>query len=187
MSQFEYLAVLISIILGLGITQLLSGFGRWLEQRAKLRPYAPSLAWAAFLLLVHVQTWWAMYGLRDASTWSFLQFAVVLLQPIVLFLLTILTFPGPGSREDLRANYFVQRRWFFGLMMALLVVSVLKDVVREGNLPSVENLAFHVLFMVVALTGFVSAHERTHRWLSYAAIVTGTVYVALLFGALEVS
>ena len=185
MSQFEYLAVLISIILGLGITQLLSGFGRWLEQRAKLRPYAPSIAWGAFLLLVHIQTWLAMFGRREYETWSFLQFVVLLLQPIVLFLLTILTFPGPGSRENLRANYFVQRRWFFGLMMTLLVVSVLKDVTREGSLPSLENLAFHGLFMMLALTGFVSAHERTHRWLSYAAIVTGVVYIALLFGVLE--
>ena len=71
--------------------------------------------------------------------------------------------------------------------MALLVVSVLKDVSREGALPSLGKLAFHGLFMTLALTGFVSAHERTHRWLSYAAIVAGTIYVVLLFGVLEVT
>jgi hypothetical protein len=44
MDTFNYLSVLISIILGLGITQLLSGLGRSLEYRDKDRLYWPSLA-----------------------------------------------------------------------------------------------------------------------------------------------
>jgi hypothetical protein len=36
---FNYLAVLISIILGLGIAQLLSGFGRWIEQRRSFQAF----------------------------------------------------------------------------------------------------------------------------------------------------
>jgi hypothetical protein len=39
---FSYLSVLISIILGLGITQLLTGLGRLLQARAGTRLYAPA-------------------------------------------------------------------------------------------------------------------------------------------------
>jgi hypothetical protein len=106
---FEYLAVLLSIVLGLGITQLLAGFGRWLEQRRIFRPYWPSIAWGAFLLIVHVQTWWSMFGLRHWGSWSFLQFSVVLLQPAILFLLTILVFPSANASElDLRKTFLLQ-------------------------------------------------------------------------------
>ena len=56
MDALEYLAVLISIILGLGIAQLLGGLGRWVEHRASFRPFAPALIWAVILLLIHVQT-----------------------------------------------------------------------------------------------------------------------------------
>ena len=74
MDQFNYLAVLISIILGLGITQLLSGVGRLLQARGHVRLYWPTLAWVAVLLVVHVQTWWAMFGLRTLQTWTFAAF-----------------------------------------------------------------------------------------------------------------
>jgi len=41
MSAFDYLSVLISIILGLGIAQVLSGFGRLLNVRSRVRWYGP--------------------------------------------------------------------------------------------------------------------------------------------------
>jgi hypothetical protein len=48
MGAFEYLSVLISIVLGLGITQLLLGFSRWLEQRKSFRAYGPAIAWSGW-------------------------------------------------------------------------------------------------------------------------------------------
>src|SRR5262245_10261047 len=97
MDPFSYLAVLISIILGLGITQLLSGLGRLLQDRRRVKVYWPTIVWVGLLLVVHVQTWWAMFGLRTLSNWSFLAFLLVLLQPIVLFLLAALILPDSAS------------------------------------------------------------------------------------------
>src|SRR5688572_3602947 len=123
MEAFNYLAVLISIILGLGITQLLTGFGRWVEQRAAYKVFAPAIIWAGVLLLIHIQTWWSMFGLRTLPAWTFTDFSVVLLQPIILYLLAILVLPGQNAATaDLRTNYFSQRQWFFGLLLLLLVV-----------------------------------------------------------------
>jgi hypothetical protein len=96
MDNFNYLAVLISIVLGLGITQLLSGFGRWIESRSASPAYAPTVVWAVMLLVMHVQTWWSMYGMRYHEDWTFLEFVVVLLQPIVLYLLATITLPNPA-------------------------------------------------------------------------------------------
>ena len=186
MDQFEYLAVLISIILGLGITQLLSGFGRWLEQRSAFRAYAPSILWATILLVLHVQTWWSMFGMRHQAHWTFLQFGVVLLQPIILFLLATLVLPGPNAPQpDLRSNYFAQRNWFFGLLALLLLVSVIKDVVVGGALPAPDNLAFHGVFFVGAVGAIISGHETYHRtmaWVSGGLIAT---YIFLLFAELR--
>ena len=46
MDAFSYLSVLISIVLGLGVTQLLTGFGRLIEARDRVRSYGPVLIWA---------------------------------------------------------------------------------------------------------------------------------------------
>lgn len=185
MEPFEYLSVLISIVLGLGITQLLAGFGRWLEQRATFRAYGPSIAWAAFLLVVHVQTWWSMFGLGYWEEWNFLQFSVVLLQPIVLFLVTVLVFPSSSAAElDLRTNYFAQRPWFFGLFLALLVVSLLRDLVRMGHLPEAANVAFHGLLFAIGGAALATERDVHHRVLACTALLVILAYVVLLFAQL---
>jgi hypothetical protein len=186
LSEFEYLAVLISIVLGLGITQLLSGFGRWLEHRSAFDAYAPAILWAAILLVLHVQAWWSMFVLRHHLDWTFGQFSVVLLQPIALFLLATLVLPSAtASSPELRSNYYAQRPWFFGLLVLLLVVSVLKDLVLSGSLPEPINLGFHVAFLIAAVAGVFVARESFHRAIAYVAAAMIIVYVVVLFAELR--
>jgi cytochrome bd-type quinol oxidase subunit 2 len=182
---FGYLSVLVSIVLGLGITQLLAGFSRWLERRATFRAYGPAIAWAVLLLLAHIQTWWSMYGLRLYADWTFLQFFMVLLQPILLFLLATLVLPGASVNEqDLRSNFIAQRPWFFGLFIALLVVSLVRDLVRDGTLPGAANLGFHGTLFLVGATAALTRNERAQHALAYAALTLFLVYTAVLFADL---
>ena len=63
--------------------------------------------------------------------------------------------------EDVHLNiearhYFRQARWFFGLGIALLVVSVLKDVALDGELPDLPNLLAHLLFAALWGTAAVT-------------------------------
>jgi hypothetical protein len=51
------------------------------------------IAWAALLLLICVQSWWAMFELRHYQPWTFAAFAVVLLQTILTYMLAGLVFP----------------------------------------------------------------------------------------------
>jgi hypothetical protein len=186
MHAFEYLAVLISIILGLGIAPLLGGFGRWVEQRGAFRPFAPALIWAGILLLIHIQTWWSMFGLRFVTQWTFVRFAVVLMQPIVLYLLAVLVLPSQSTTTtDLRANYFAQRRWFFGLLAFLLVVSLLKDVVLSGSLPNAVNVGFHAAFLAASIVALVTQREAYHQAAAALTALAIVVYIGLLFAQLQ--
>lgn len=64
MDAFSYLAVLLSIVLGLGLTQLLTAIGRLIRHRDRVHVQWLPLLWAGILLLIYVQVWWSMYGLR---------------------------------------------------------------------------------------------------------------------------
>jgi hypothetical protein len=57
MDEFSYLSVLLSVILGLAVTQILKGFRGLLLSRARIRLYWPVIAWGALLLLVCFQHW----------------------------------------------------------------------------------------------------------------------------------
>jgi hypothetical protein len=185
MQAFDYLSVFLSIVLGLGLTQLLSAVARWLEQRHETRLYAPAAIWAAFLMLVLVQTWWSMFGMRNIRTWSFLQFCVVLAQPVLLYLLTALVLPGPQSEErDLQAFFFRHRTWFFTLLMTLLVVSASKDLVLAGRLPATPNLIFHAIFFVGTGIALVSRRPAVQLLIAILAMALMLIYIAALFANL---
>ncbi|WP_372784101.1 hypothetical protein [Phenylobacterium sp.] len=185
MHAFDYLSVLLSIVLGLGMTQLLSAVARWLELRHEVKPYLPAAIWAAFLMIVLVQTWWAMFGMRNIPDWSFLQFCVVLAQPVLLFLLTALVLPGPQSQErDLEAFFIQHRTWFFGLLMALLVVSVSKDLALSGHLPATPNLIFHGVFFAGSVLALVSRRPAFQLLIALIALILMGAYIAVLFADL---
>jgi len=71
MDEFSYLSVLLSIILGLAVTEVLQGFRRLLQSRARVRLYWPTITWAFLLFVIYVQSWWAMFGLREHHDWTF--------------------------------------------------------------------------------------------------------------------
>ena len=186
MDEFSYLIVLVSIVLGLGITRLLTGLGALIEGRDRVRPYGPALAWAGILLVVHVQTWWTMFGYRDRDGWTFAAFLAVLLQPALLYLLAALVLPTtvPEEGVDLRARYHEQTRWFFGLLSALLVGSLARDLALDGALPGALNVGFHAVLLALAGAGALTRREGFHR--VNAAVTAGLVggYIALLFSRL---
>lgn len=83
MDEFSYLSVLLSVILGLAVTQILKGFRGLVVSRGRIRLYWPTILWAVLVLLMCVQSWWAMFGLRLRQDWKFQEFGIVLLQTIL--------------------------------------------------------------------------------------------------------
>lgn len=187
MDEFSYLSVLLSIIIGLAVTQILQGFRARMLSHARVRRYWPGQAWAAILLVACTQTWWAMFDLRHRHDWQFDDFMVLLMQTVLLYLLAGLVFPDfpvEGS-VDLRAHYFTQRRRFFSLLFALVMISVARDLVLNHSLPDRANLLFHGVYFAIALTGLASAREWLHKALSLVTAAAILLYVMLLFARLR--
>jgi hypothetical protein len=185
--EFAYLSVLISIILGLGMTHLLTGVGRIIEARDRVRMYWPPLAWAALLLIIHVQTWWAFFGLRNHHGWNFFGFLVVLLQPILLYLLAALALPQftDGSSVDLRSSYYANTRWFFGLAMTLILGSFVRDLVINGALPRRFNVAVQLVFFVLAAGAAATRRPWYHEVVAALYLILLSAYIAVLFARLS--
>ena len=151
MDAFSYLSILLSIIVGLGLTQILTAVGRIIRHRDRVRADWLPLLWAAVLLVIYVQVWWSMFGLRHVNEWTFGSFAAVLAQTGTLYLMAAVVLPEQvGDQQvDLAAYYDQHHQWFFGFLLVTLVISVIKDVIINGSLPRPLNLGFH-LFLAAA-------------------------------------
>ena len=186
MDAFSYLSVMLSIILGLAITQVLQGYRGLLLSRARVRLYGPTLIWSALMLLFATQAWWASFGLADYRDWTFAGFAVLLLQMALMYLMSGIVLPDipAGETVDLESHYFRERRPFFALLLAMLCASVAKDVTLDGHWPTPENLAFHAIFAANAGLALVTTNRHVHRWLAPAIVLLTGLYIALLFARL---
>jgi len=185
--EFSYLSVLLSVILGLAVAQILKGFRGLLLSRTRIRLYWPVIAWALLLLLVCFQNWWSMFGMRVRHDWTFLQFTMVLLSTIFIYMLAGLVFPDLFGEEvvDLRENCYAHRGWFFSLGVATIVCSVCKDFVLDGRLPNSTNLGFHSVFALTLLTGALTQREWYHKILVVFGIASFVLYIVVLFGRLH--
>lgn len=112
MSSFEYITVLISIVLSLGIAQILTGIADLIKKSHKVAVYWPHILWILFVLLLHIQEWWVTYELKNYHSWQLPSFLFIMLYPINLFVLARLLFPAKlkGKIIDLKHFYFKNYR-----------------------------------------------------------------------------
>src|SRR4030095_11533421 len=99
MDAFNYLSVLISIILALGMTRVLGGVGEMLQARSRRRVYWVHAIWIINLFLYLVIAWWIFYRWRNQEPWRFLLFVFVLISPTILYLASLLLFPREADVE----------------------------------------------------------------------------------------
>jgi hypothetical protein len=186
MDAFGYLSVLLSIVLGLALQQVLQGYRGLLLARARVRLHAPTLIWSALIIVIVAQNWWASFDLSGHEVWDFDAFAVILLQTLLMYMMAAVVLPDiPADTEvDLAEHFARERPWFFGLFGAGIIVSALRDVVLDGQLPPGANGWFHLVFAGVALSGVAIRSPRYHAVLAPAMAVVIGAYVVLLFARL---
>ena len=73
MTHFEFITVAVSIILGLGVIQILSNLDRVLAQP---RRYWLHSAWVFMLFWLLIQNWWAFWDLKDID-WNLGYFSLL--------------------------------------------------------------------------------------------------------------
>src|SRR5207247_4763881 len=127
MAAFEYLSVLISIILALGMTRVLGGVGEMLQARSHRRIYWVHAIWIVNLFLYLVIAWWIFYRWRNQQPWTFFLFVFVLISPTVLYLVSLLLFPREGDVDFAivyKTHYYEYHREFFILFALFATVDL---------------------------------------------------------------
>jgi hypothetical protein len=186
MNAFDYLTILVSIVLGLAMANVLTRLAAVITARERVDFYWPPLAWAVWLFFISVQHWWAQWSVRHTRQWTFDTFWLELLVPVDLFLLSALVLPQHDAEGavDLGHWYFRNRAWFFTIMFFLPALSIAEELERTGQIASRLNLAFLIAFEVVIVLAYLLRSRRIQEWITALAMVMTIAYVGLLFLAL---
>jgi hypothetical protein len=164
MSLFEYLMVMVSIMLGLRATQILRGFSKIAQSP---QAFLPLTMWAAVLFYIYLQFWWALWDLNTVQVWNQLQFYFLVALPCTLFAATELLLPlGSSANTDWKGHFLSVQKWFFGVFFVFIVLSamhtyVFLDVPLTHPYRAIQGIAVGIL-----IAGYFAKQARTHVWLS---------------------
>jgi hypothetical protein len=166
LSQFEYITVLTSFVVAVGVSQLLSGWGRLYLGRKTNAPYALQVTASGLLLLALLQSIWGYWGFREVS-WDFGRFLIVLapLLPLVGAAYIVLP-PAIGTSSaspSPRDHYYEVHRAIFILLAAWIALGTIAEfTLVEPRLHLGQGLRFAGVVLLVVL-GFTT-RPVLHWW-----------------------
>ena len=115
MNSFEFIMVLVSIIIGLGIAELLQGVARMM--RGRFEGGLLHLLWTANMLNMLIQCFWSWWMLEGKSDWAYYELLMVLLGPIVMYIISSLLHIPEQWSSRLDTKFINHRRPFFVLFL----------------------------------------------------------------------
>jgi hypothetical protein len=122
MSLFEFVTVMISMILALSLGQLLTGVTFLIKTGRDIRWHAPHTLWLAFCALTLVNHWWSLWDF-SAVEWRYASFMYVLIAPTLIAFAVGLLAPdrSDSASGDLAAHFARVRRPFAAVLSCYVV------------------------------------------------------------------
>lgn len=191
MGAFEYVMVLISIVIGLAITHLLNalaaGVHRVRGHGEPLRLEPVYLLWIGFVLIWLVSFWWWEFKFQETvSEWSFALYLFVVSYAVALFLLAAVLVPSRLAGVDDPYAYFMGgRRWFFWCLILVIGLDTADSFLKgtDWGLRPI-SLVLTGVTLAAAIIGMVSTRRSVQLVGAIAAFAAQMVYMFREVGVL---
>ena len=177
MSDFEYASVVVSIVLALGIADILRFLADTFRESGSRKLYWVHLLWIVVLLQLHVEFWWRMWSFRELVTVG-PSLGLVLLGPAVLFVTTRTLLPAGASDSDFQALFFRRKTLFFVMLALLNLWALMFSPWSVGIAPDESAIAVLGVFAVV-MTLFIACAFSSNQLL-HKGVVTLVVVLEVL-------
>jgi len=173
MSEFEYISILISIIIGLGVTNLLSGAGRAFFRRQKNPIDEVHMVLTASTLLILVLNWWVSFSWRNDANWSYEQFLALIAWTISLYMVTIFLYPPDLSEEEAHRDVWIQNRvGYYATFVIICILDILQTGIRGDLFHPVWYLPFVGHYALLAMFGLILRRRGYDRFFAWYQLIT---------------
>jgi hypothetical protein len=169
--SFRWIAVALSMLLGIGVTRLLAAGVSVFRSRTHARLDWIPLVWAVCVFLWQIQFWWAIVELGSiVEVWTLDRFLLLVALALSLFVAAALVLPpnelAPG--DDLRASFERDGRWALVALSIYFVLALLVDWKLWSISPwSVEG-AYLAALIVLPIVAIAARRRRTQALVALA-------------------
>jgi len=185
LSSFEFVTVLVAVIVGLGISHLLLGLGRAIHDRKTVSIWWVQVLWTVAVFQYLSLFWWNLYYTNTGSSWTQLEYLFLLTHAALPFFAAVLLYrPGAGGAVDMKATFETNRKWLLGVW-ALNMIADVPTTALQGNLFSPWYYLPIIGFLfILTLIGIFTASPRYQGFLATFFVLFGFVWPIIVRGVL---
>jgi hypothetical protein len=171
MGLFEFVMLLVSIIIGLGLTEILTGAANLVRARETVRFYWIHILFQFGVFFALLQQWWESWGLKNVSEINFWAVLSTLSSSIFLFLIAHLLYPSPSENSELEGYYYRQAPLLWGLVVVgTLQGTFLRPLILRDPVFHLSNLSgIPMVAMCTVLA--ISKNSRVHSILAPLVLI----------------
>jgi hypothetical protein len=188
MGMFEYIAVLTSIIIGLGIAQLLRGAAGLVQQPDKTSIYWVHLCWVGYMFFTLVFWWWWEFRLSTIEIWTFDIYLFVVFYALTLFLVCALLFPvNLEGYKGYKGYFYSIRVWLFGLLALTYAIDLIDSLIKGYEYfmsLGPEYLITSVAQFSLCVVAMWTSNERYHAVFAISMLVYQISWAMRIFDTL---
>ncbi|HWH22211.1 MAG TPA: hypothetical protein VNT25_02815 [Allosphingosinicella sp.] len=135
MSLFEYVMLLVSVVLSLGIARLLESHAHLLKLGKSVRWSWTYLLWLVLIFVCHIDLWGSLWVLRSEPVWTLPALLATILAAMALFYAAVLSIPEhvKGEPLDLWEFHMANRHRYVGALAAYLVLGIILNAFVLGG------------------------------------------------------
>ena len=184
MDAFEYISVLTSIIIGLGMAQLLLGVSRLIQHPENARPYWVHLSWVLTMFVYSVFWWWWEFNLSVIEVWTFGAYLLVIFYTFLIFLMCALLSPVNLSGYDgFEQYYYAKRAWIFGTFLVMQFVDIGVALIKGMDYFMGLGIYFYVAEALIVILSAMAIATRNKSF--HAAFVLALLTFLVFQGFLS--
>jgi hypothetical protein len=175
-SKFEFVLIIVSLVLGLSITTLLQGMADLYRARRRVRLDCLTWFWVMALLATQAHLFFGSWGLRNMDEWKPLMLFSFMLGPILLFSSSILLLPRVDAETPNSMAEYREGEGRFSLV--LLAIYHVWAVTSSGFMAPSWTLESTLSGLFIAAILIAAASVR-HSVVSWVFSTVYLVYAAL--------
>lgn len=181
MSKFEIIVTLFTIVYGIMLTDLFASLHKLIRVRKTVKWHWFPLLASWYLFLIIIKNWWDLAipenNLKEYSIVFFVVYGHLLL---LFYLLVSVVLPDKIQKKgiNLKEYYFQNHRYFWGLMTAVGLISILITVIPkliEASPLNIKNIIVNIIFLLMTILLAISKRY----WIHFVLLVFFTLITIL--------
>jgi hypothetical protein len=170
-----------SIIIGLGVTNLLAGAGRAFYRRKENPLDEVRIVLTIATLLLLVLQWWVSFKWNTEATWSFDKFLVLIAWTVTLYLLTVFLYPPDLSEaEEHQGRFERNRAGYYSTFIAMCLLDIAQTATRSELFQPIWYVPFVGQYALFAVGGLIARRRGYDRFFAWYQLITLLVWALVV-------